>query len=603
MLTSLQLGNFKAFAATQNILIRPLTLIFGPNSAGKSSLLHELLFTRHALDKGELDTFRTDIGGDAVDLGGFRQYIHRRDLSQRVEWGAELNAAGFQGRLAEILAPVKKVAVQVTIGVELDNEGKVQKDAQPQSLSYEITADSQTLVRMSRRPGGSLRMDQLDVEHPVFRQLLRAMVEISTTVTTQQMEPNDFKVLQNAVERLIPDLNATATAFLPSGLEKAQRAASGLVDLPSMLPVSQGRRDEDLAQAANLFFPRTLNELIQGLHGALSDQLHRLQYLGPLRSYPPRHLAFSQHQDPNWYAGGGYAWDVVRNDKTVRDAVNRWLGSSDRLQTPYELRLHRLIAPDSPEIQNEMFSELDKLLDDVQKTDAMDVMAAWSTEEITQKLTKRLLDETKVDGINELILWDIKKNTLVSHRDMGVGVSQVLTVLVQAYASKEKILAVEQPEIHLHPKLQAELGDVFIESALGPQKNTFLLETHSEHLLLRIMRRMRETCEKRLPDGVQPVKAEDVAVLYVEPDGSRSVVREMPLNDRGELVKAGPVASLRKAWKRSLPDHASRIRHLPRGSGSDRVSIRGGVSFAASAPEGCADAGLARSRPAKWRVE
>jgi hypothetical protein len=51
---------------------------------------------------------------------------------------------------------------------------------------------------------------------------------------------------------------------------------------------------------------------------------------------------------------------------------------------------------------------------------------------------------------------------------------------------------------------------------------------------------MRETKEGKLPGGCLPVRPEDVIVLFVEPDGPRSIVREMPLNERGELVKAWP---------------------------------------------------------------
>jgi AAA15 family ATPase/GTPase len=59
MLTALRLGNFKAFADTQRLPIRPLTLIFGANSSGKSRLIHGLLLARHAMETGELDIHRT----------------------------------------------------------------------------------------------------------------------------------------------------------------------------------------------------------------------------------------------------------------------------------------------------------------------------------------------------------------------------------------------------------------------------------------------------------------------------------------------------------------------------------------------------------------
>lgn len=81
-ITALHLGNFKAFADTQRIPIRPLTLIFGPNSSGKSSIIHSLLLARHAIETGELDVYRTNVGGEAVDLGGFGQYVYRRDRGQ-----------------------------------------------------------------------------------------------------------------------------------------------------------------------------------------------------------------------------------------------------------------------------------------------------------------------------------------------------------------------------------------------------------------------------------------------------------------------------------------------------------------------------------------
>jgi predicted ATPase len=161
------------------------------------------------------------------------------------------------------------------------------------------------------------------------------------------------------------------------------------------------------------------------------------------------------------------------------------------------------------------------------------------TEDVSEGWIKQLTAASSERTVN-LVLVDQRSQTPVSHRDVGIGVSQVMPILVSAYALEQAKVAIEQPELHLHPRLQSELADVFIESALGEQKNTFILETHSEHLLLRIMRRMRETYGGTLPEGCLPITPEDVCVLYVDPVGASSIVQEMPLNPRGELVKAWP---------------------------------------------------------------
>jgi hypothetical protein len=310
-----------------------------------------------------------------------------------------------------------------------------------------------------------------------------------------------------------------------------------------------------------------LDDLLCGIGGIIQEELSRLQYLGPLRSYPPRYLAFSQHHDPNWHAGGGYAWDVIRRNAEVRKKVNAWLSAPNRLQTPYELLLRPLFAWEqissfwesfTSQLSKDQISQLIKqglqemrsLLD---KTLAEAESDPEKLQQIVNEISESIFDPEKAsrqfgeslphevsDPINDLVMIDRRSNTVVSHRDVGIGVSQVLPVLVCAYASQNQLIAIEQPEIYLHPALQADLGDVFIQSALGQTRNRFLIETHSEHLLLRIMRRMRETCNGNLPQGIPTVVPEDVCVLFVEADGSKSIIREMPINKRGELVKAWP---------------------------------------------------------------
>lgn len=96
-LTALRIGNFKAFAAAQRVPLRPITLVYGANSAGKSSILHALALAYHAVETGELDTQRTQIGGESIDLGGFRQYVHRRERERPVELAFELDPGRLSG--------------------------------------------------------------------------------------------------------------------------------------------------------------------------------------------------------------------------------------------------------------------------------------------------------------------------------------------------------------------------------------------------------------------------------------------------------------------------------------------------------------------------
>jgi hypothetical protein len=559
-LQALRVGNFKAFADNQRIPLKPITLIFGPNSAGKSSFIHSLAlaheaqFGREKRGLARLDVHHTDVGGSAIDLGGFRQYVHRGQLRKRVEWGAELNMAALDARkdqrLAQLLAPVSSVALNIALGIELDDQDRPKPGAEPRVDSIEIAGDGAELLRMSRRPAtaradahtGHLRLDRVASDHAVFRQVLKAIVEAQTT--SEEMRPEDFDGADEAIASLLPELIVRVDQFFPSSVELPKSDGGDISPVSMLFPVSKGNRKEDIAQAVRFVLPRTLNDLIKGLANALADELKQLQYLGPLRSFPPRHLAFAEQEDANWYAGGGYAWDVVRRDDGVREAVNGWLGSS-KLKTPYKLVVRSLVALD--QLQVPLQEGLERLQDDgldmEHEEEARHTTGgAWPVIKDVEAATTDLLsalEASDADRIRELVLVDQRTNTVVTHRDVGIGISQVLPVLVMAYGSRDKLLAMEQPEIHLHPALQAELGDVFIEAALGERKNTFILETHSEHLILRLMRRMRETYQRK-ETGIPPVTPADVSVLYVEPDGSRSIVREMPLNELGELVKSWP---------------------------------------------------------------
>lgn len=580
LVSAIRLANFKAFGPSQRIPLRPITLLFGANSSGKSSILHAMALAHHAVETGDLDTQRTRVGGESVDLGGFRQYVHRGRLDSQVEMAFELDPGKLSGKLASLLGAARVPVVDLAIGGGIAYRFEThtgRRDLEAERVfggatveRFTLEVDGAPMLSMSVRGGGDLRLDRLDHGHPVFRETLRGILALTTTARTVREE--DFEELAPVLDRLAPDTIARREEGLFPRIESPNSEKTGTSN--RLLPVSSGRREEDLARAAEFLLPTVLHDLVSGLSTALEDEIRRLRYLGPLRSYPPRHLAFSQHHDANWFAGGGYAWDVVRTRKDIRDRVNQWLGAADRMKTPYELQVRDLLpantlsAPLATDLTDSLEDLTRRLLvemegdgpsdalslalesvhqelefgavdvDDLSEIDVGELVGSLIDAEQTSGEWVQRIVETRREIIQDLVLIDKRSNTPVSHRDVGIGVSQVLPVLVSAYASAGKLIAIEQPEIHLHPKLQSELGDVFLESALGETGNRFLIETHSEHLILRILRRIRETSEG--DEVPYPVKPEDVAVLYVQPGPKGAEVVHIPITPDGDFEQRWP---------------------------------------------------------------
>ena len=85
LVKSLSLKNFKGFSDEVRIELRPITLLFGANSAGKSSVLHALQYAREILERNNANADRTLQGGEAVDLGGFLNLVHGRQPALDVD--------------------------------------------------------------------------------------------------------------------------------------------------------------------------------------------------------------------------------------------------------------------------------------------------------------------------------------------------------------------------------------------------------------------------------------------------------------------------------------------------------------------------------------
>ena len=121
-----------------------------------------------------------------------------------------------------------------------------------------------------------------------------------------------------------------------------------------------------------------------------------------------------------------------------------------------------------------------------------------------------------------------QNNLKLDITDVGFGISQVLPIIIQGFLSPQKSLTIiEQPEIHLHPTMQADLGDLFIDIVQKKQKK-LIIETHSEYLLRRIRRRISEG----------KIEAKDVSICLFQSnkDGTGTVVESLEIGEKGSFM-------------------------------------------------------------------
>ena len=138
-----------------------------------------------------------------------------------------------------------------------------------------------------------------------------------------------------------------------------------------------------------------------------------------------------------------------------------------------------------------------------------------------------------------LYLIDHEQRVL-EFQDVGSGIGYVLPVLA-SLASNDTSL-IQQPELHLHPALQSKLGDVIVKCVENKSylRSFTLIETHSEHLLLRVMRLLKSARERE-DEVLNPLSHEQVGVLYFDPQPSGETrVKRLRLAPDGQLIDRWP---------------------------------------------------------------
>lgn len=519
MLHALELENFKAFGERARIPFAPITLIFGENSAGKSSILQSLNLLKQTRESRETDALllpRTENG--IVDLGSFQEILFDHDLKRTLSIRVEIKSDGVGG----FRLPLRKDGIAIEFSFRRpSHEKEIFLDqikiyyGKPPKCIAEFRPSDETI-----EPREFLRIGFFRNSSELSSSKLSAVECVWLTKELDYWEPefnwcikNKEKIRQQLEERLKdlqrssedPQENSNRRRkridSLKEGIElfkldfdletyiskRHSDEINTILGLQGFLPIRtvSSRRDSWISELrpsamlrANVF---NIAILAEAAGRELEQTLKALFPMGPFRRPPERWYIFRGTSPQDVGYRGDLLPDLLFRRRGLVEDTNEWL---KRLEIGYEL--------------------------DVKSVGA----------NLRDLFEVRLID-TRRKG---------KEDIDVALPDVGFGISQLLPFIVQSLVSEGRIISIEQPEVHVHPRLQADLGDLLAAAVKKENPNQFIIETHSEHLILRLQRLVRK----------KQLNPEDVSVIYVSrrPEGAKA--ERLHLDEEGDFIDEWP---------------------------------------------------------------
>lgn len=484
---AIRLENFMAFADSGWIELKPVTLLFGRNSSGKSVIIRALRLLRQSLDHPSYEPPLLFFSEHGLNQGDFVSTVNQRVVPEddpeekvperrRLTFHFRCRVPGVADEVRELINRQRQQRHKPRISAE---EGLTHVDL---SMSFGRSYDFD-----EHAWGVELVGVQVTCPWPMLdtEQNIVFMAERQLEVTSEELWSwsTDWAVYSDFLQGHTSQTNEISWADV--FIVPANGFLPGL-DIPVPL-----RRHPSTPVFEDIEF---IERILKELEGTISVFLRSMHHLGPIRPAEERTYSFKRDEMEAWRGQGWGAFldflSVSKTNDDLRKQVGHWLRTLD-------LATHVRVT------------------------------------------SNQLGDEALVSRV-ELVETDedYHSGVLRNIRDVGSGVGQVLPVLVSTLlAETSSFIAVEQPELHLHPRAQARLGDLFIqrvyetsskERRLLPAR--FCLETHSEHLLLRLQRRIRE----------KVLQLDDITVLYVVRGDGQSLIYPLRLDEDGDFIDEWP---------------------------------------------------------------
>jgi hypothetical protein len=535
-ITRLSLTNFRAFKQTQTLEFAPVTLLFGPNSVGKSTVLMALAYLQQILGKSHCDPQRLEALGDK-NIGGFRSLVFGQDLTQPIIIRIDYEVGGSLFSAYE--SYVSEIGSQLDVLYLLMND--IAFDTKQCSVEFEIVWSdkfSRAYVRdyrlwLNDEYIGLIRSSE-DLKNTRIVELNTQSKLLTPDETDDWLEreygeiderepldeTDDHTELEQVLNSLNPSGSVEAADTTRAGCQFINRIAplgiacskAGAIPLlgRSLISNLEGVDVEASVEHFNrLVLTQVLSQAFVLPLDKLLEFLQNTLFIGPLRVVPDIDYQANPNPEQSDWVDGSAAWDLLHqnpasaNAKSLLSKANDWFVDEDKFNTGYSLINHSITEFSNCEVNNQNKS-------------------------LNSLLEKRHFSFKTLDtGI------------YLSANQLGTGISQVLPIVVAASYEKTELISIEQPELHIHPRFQTELGDLFLEASQKQTDNkSFLIETHSEHLILRLLRRVRETSEN--DNTVTKVKPDDISVLYLSPGAEGVKVERIEVTEDGDFEKDWP---------------------------------------------------------------
>ncbi len=542
-------NNFKAFGEEmQTFSKKPITLVYGPNSIGKSSLLQSQLLLNSRVHSYDFSIINEYFAGDKFDIENFKNYVHKHDIDKKITYEIRLNQ---KESILAFFSTSKEMNNEI---IELYDNNFFDQKITDEQIRKKLNSDY-----MNARTKPNREDDYLE-----------KFIRLSNSVETERILQN-FEFYQHLL-----NTDEIKIILSISKEENGEIAEVYIANKPYNInflfdniikpaqhfgPLRPYPKRKDMLQFSGEKNKNSFNDIIKDTNYLKTFKRHReilSKYrLSPLLLLHPKHFRFfyqigafniflpeNKKQVFNDSATAHQLWLELINNKGLQAKLSAWLSDKHKLKSAYEIRVDRTKVNYMDTIRwwdkdilnrktKDPISKAIHLIDDV-------------IEKVLIKIFKR-----PPSYLNELKFIDTRTDTEVTPRDMGLGISQVLPILISTFTSKEKSLYLEQPELHLHPAVQMEVMDEFIRSAKeNNNNNEFMIETHSEHLLLRIMKRMRHTAEdKQGRNKSLDLTPDDVCLLYVDSDNESTFIKELRLSPKGKLLDHWPNGFFEEGFK------------------------------------------------------